>query len=99
MNPPRVNVNALPDTVLDLLPVIFVGVPQGKLALGDEMRREAGVGVRRVVRVSALCQRRCWWEREAGGTYGPSLQVKTWSKPQERTLSSSGLLMMAVSSR
>jgi len=54
MHPPSTDIDAVSDAVRRLLRFGVFGVGDGQLAVEDEVRRQAGVGVRRVVRVSGV---------------------------------------------
>lgn len=43
VNPSRINIHPVPDAVFDLFPVVLFRIPQGQLALGDQMRGQAGM--------------------------------------------------------
>ena len=61
-------------------------VRDGHLAPPDEVRREAAMGMGRVVGLPGhvTSSQPEWW-RLVGASYGPSLQVKTCEKPHDRT--------------
>ena len=90
-----VDIDTRPGPVGRLLTIRLIRIPQRHLALDDQVRGQAAVRVRRVVGIATCVDERQSSSRgdesvpgRAPGTYGPSVQVKTWSNPHERTWSS-----------
>lgn len=89
--PPR----ARTDSFLAGIRVVGIGVCQG--AVQDEMCGFAAVLVRRVVGIAMRrSNRRNICREMVVQTYGPSVQVKTWPKPHDRTSLSASFRDFAI---
>lgn len=99
---PGIDVYPGPNTICHLFFIWFIGIPQCKVSANYEMSRETSMWMRRIMRapvVPILLMQCLWWGVMKSDTHGPSVQVKTWLKPQLRTSSSSFRPMISAKMR